>query len=179
MRIIGGEFKRRRFDVPKNITARPTTDFARENLFNVLENRLDMEDIIALDLFAGTGAVSFELISRGCQKVVSLEKASTQFSFIIKVMKELKTDRLIPVRGDVFKYIAQTREKFDFIFADPPYDLKGLETIPGLIFENDLLKEGGIFILEHGRNNDFSEMPQFVEKRVYGSVNFSFFENKE
>jgi RNA methyltransferase, RsmD family len=179
MRIIGGEFKRRRFDVPKNITARPTTDFARENLFNVLENRLDLEGIAALDLFAGTGAVSFELISRGCQKVVSLEKASTQFSFIIKVMKELKTDRLIPVRGDVFKYIGQTREKFDFIFADPPYDLKGLETIPGLIFENDLLKEGGIFILEHGRNNDFSEMPQFVEKRVYGSVNFSFFENKE
>ncbi|WP_243350283.1 RsmD family RNA methyltransferase [Parabacteroides sp. FAFU027] len=179
MRIIGGEFKRRRFDVPKNITARPTTDFARENLFNVLENRLDLEDITALDLFAGTGAVSFELISRGCGKVVSIEKASTQFSFIIKVMKELKTDRLIPVRGDVFKYIGQTREKFDFIFADPPYDLKGLETIPGLIFENDLLKEGGIFILEHGRNNDFSEMPQFVEKRVYGSVNFSFFENKE
>ncbi|MDP4269071.1 MAG: 16S rRNA (guanine(966)-N(2))-methyltransferase RsmD [Bacteroidota bacterium] len=179
MRIIGGEFKRRRFDVPKNITARPTTDFARENLFNVLENRIDLEDITALDLFAGTGAVSFELISRGCQKVVSIEKASTQFSFIIKVMKELKTDRLIPVRGDVFKYIGQTREKFDFIFADPPYDLKGLETIPGLIFENDLLKEGGIFILEHGRNNDFSEMPQFVEKRVYGSVNFSFFENKE
>jgi len=179
MRIIGGEFKRRRFDVPRNITARPTTDFARENLFNVLENRLDLDGISALDLFAGTGAVSFELISRGCQRVVSIEMASTQFSFIIKVMKELKTDRLIPVRGDAFKYIGQTREKFDFIFADPPYDLKNLDTIPGLIFENDLLKDEGIFVLEHSKKSDFSAMPQFVEKRVYGSVNFSFFEKKE
>ena len=179
MRIIGGEFKRRRFDVPKNITARPTTDFARENLFNVLENRLDLDGISALDLFAGTGAVSFELISRGCQRVVSIEMASTQFSFIIKVMKELKTDRLIPVRGDAFKYIGQTREKFDFIFADPPYDLKNLDIIPGLIFENDLLKDEGIFVLEHSKKSDFSAMPQFVEKRVYGSVNFSFFEKKE
>ncbi len=175
MRIIGGEFKRRRFDVPKNITARPTTDFARENLFNVLENNLDFDGITALDLFAGTGAISFELISRGCNRVVSVESSSTQFSFIIKVMKELKTDCLLPVRGDVFRYIGQTREKFDFIFADPPYDLKELATIPGLIFKNDLLKENGIFVLEHSKNNDFSEMPEFVEKRVYGSVNFSFF----
>lgn len=175
MRIIGGEFKRRRFDVPRNITARPTTDFARENLFNVLDNQIDLEGITALDLFAGTGAMSFELISRGCQRVVTIEKASTQFSFIVKVMKELKTDRLIPIRGDAFKYIGQTREKFDFIFADPPYDLKELSSIPNLIFENDLLKEDGIFVLEHSKNNDFSDMPQFLEKRVYGSVNFSFF----
>ncbi len=175
MRIIGGEFKRRRFDVPKNITARPTTDFARENLFNVLENNLDFEGMTALDLFAGTGAISFELVSRGCKRVVSVESASTQFSFIIKVMKELKTDCLLPLRADALRYIGQTREKFDFIFADPPYDLKELATIPGLIFKNDLLKDDGMFVLEHSKNNDFSEMPEFVERRVYGSVNFSFF----
>lgn len=175
MRIISGEFKRRRFDVPKNIKARPTTDFARENLFNVLENQIDFEGIAALDLFAGTGAISFELVSRGCAKVVSIEMHSIQYSFICKVMNELKTDRILPIRGDVFKYISSSREKFDFIFADPPYDLKELDQIPALVFERKLLAEDGLFVLEHSKNNDFSSMPQFREKRVYGSVNFSFF----
>lgn len=175
MRIIGGEFKRRRFDVPKNITARPTTDFARENLFNVLENQLDFEEVRALDLFAGTGAISFELVSRGCPQVISVEKHNIQYAFLCKVMHELKTDRILPMRGDVFKYIDSAKEQFDFIFADPPYDLKELASIPGLIFKNNLLKDDGIFVLEHSRNNDFSAMPEFRSKRVYGSVNFSFF----
>lgn len=175
MRIIGGEYRRRRFDVPKNITARPTTDFARENLFNVLQNYLDFDDVSALDLFAGTGAISFELVSRGCQRVVAVEAHQTQYSFINKVMGELKTDHLLPVRGDVFRYIGQTKEKFDFIFADPPYDLRELASLPELVFRNQLLRHGGLFVLEHSRNNDFSAMPQFTEKRVYGSVNFSFF----
>lgn len=175
MRIISGEFKRRRFDVPKNIKARPTTDFARENLFNVLENQIDFDDINALDLFAGTGAISFELVSRGCAKVVSVEMHNIQYNFIVKVMNELKTDKLLPIRGDVFKFINSSREKFDFIFADPPYDLKELDKIPDLIFKQDLLAEEGLFVLEHSKNNDFSAMPQFLEKRVYGSVNFSFF----
>lgn len=175
MRIISGEFKRRRFDVPKNIKARPTTDFARENLFNVLENQIDFEEIYALDLFAGTGAISFELVSRGCAKVVSVEMHNIQFSFIVKIMNELKTNKLIPIRGDVFKFVQSSKEKFDFIFADPPYDLKDLDKIPQMIFDQDLLKEEGLFVLEHSKNNDFSTMPQFLEKRVYGSVNFSFF----
>lgn len=175
MRIIGGEFKRRRFDVPKNITARPTTDFARENLFNVLENHLDFEDVTALDLFAGTGAIGFELVSRGCPRVIAVEKHNVQYSFLCKVMAELKTERILPVRGDVFKYIGSTREQFDFIFADPPYDLKELDTLPGLVFKHNLLKDEGLFVLEHSRSNDFSAMPEFREKRVYGSVNFSFF----
>lgn len=175
MRIISGEFRRRRFDVPKNITARPTTDFARENLFNVLENRIDFEEVTALDLFAGTGAISFELVSRGCPRVVSIEKQNIQYSFICKVMNELKTDRILPVRGDVFKYIASTREKFDFIFADPPYELKELALLPDLILKYGLLKDDGLFILEHSRNNDFTSMPLFQEKREYGSVNFTFF----
>ncbi len=176
MRIIGGEFRSRRFDVPKNITARPTTDFARENLFNVLENNyLDIEECVALDLFAGTGAVSFELLSRGCKRVTSIEKSHIQFSFICKVLNELKANRMIPVKGDVFKFIRSTNEKFDFIFADPPYDLKELDTIPSLVFDCNLLSDDGLFVLEHSRNNDFSAMPQFLQKRVYGSVNFSFF----
>lgn len=178
MRIISGKYKRRRFDVPKNIKARPTTDFARENLFNVLNNQIDFEDIKALDLFAGTGAISFELLSRGAAQVVSVEKHSTQYDFIKKVSRELKDDNILPIKGDVFRFIASSREKFDFIFADPPYDLPELEQIPDLIFKAGLLKEDGLFILEHSKKNDFSDMPQFEELRTYGSVNFSFFRLK-
>lgn len=175
MRIIRGKYGRRRFDVPTNIKARPTTDFARENLFNVLENRLDFEGLAALDLFAGTGAVSFELLSRGCSRVVCVEKHPVQYNFILKVQKELADDNLMPVRGDVFRFVASCREGFDFIFADPPYELAGLETLPDLIFENNLLKEDGLFVLEHGKKNSFEEHPHFVERRVYGSVNFTIF----
>ena len=137
MRVISGIYKRRRFDVPHSFKARPTTDFAKENLFNVLSNYMDFEDgIRALDLFAGTGSISIELVSRGCDQVISV---------------------------------------FDFIFADPPYELAGLETLPDLIFENNLLKEDGLFVLEHGKKNSFEEHPHFVERRVYGSVNFTIF----
>lgn len=176
MRVISGIYKRRRFDVPKNFKARPTTDFAKENLFNVLSNRIDFEDgITSLDLFAGTGSISIELVSRGCDKVISVEKDPQHYSFICKVMQEVKTDKCLPIRGDVFKFIDSTREKFDFIFADPPYALPNLKDIPDLIFEKGLLKEDGLFILEHGKDHNFEEHPHFVEQRQYGSVNFSFF----
>ncbi|MGL4292812.1 MAG: 16S rRNA (guanine(966)-N(2))-methyltransferase RsmD [Bacteroidales bacterium] len=179
MRIVSGKYKRRRFDVPKNIKARPTTDFARENLFNVLNNLIDFEDLKALDLFAGTGAISFELLSRGAAQVVSVEKHSTQYDFIKKVARELKDENIIPIKGDVFRFIASSREKFDFIFSDPPYDLPDLAKIPELIFQAGLLKDDGMFILEHSKNNDFSDMPEFDELRTYGSVNFSFFSLKK
>ena len=137
---------------------------------------MDFEDNIhALDLFAGTGSISIELVSRGCEQVVSIEKDRDHYAFICKIMNEVKTDKCIPIRGDVFKYIEGGRGQFDFIFADPPYELKGLETIPDLIFEHKLLKEGGFFVLEHGKKNNFEENPHFIERRVYGSVNFSFF----
>lgn len=162
--------------MPRTFKARPTTDFAKENLFNVLSNQIDFEDgVTALDLFAGTGSISIELVSRGCDKVISVEKDSQHYAFICKVMQEVKTDKCFPIRGDVFKYIESSSEKFDFIFADPPYELKGLETIPQLIFEKGLLKEDGLFVLEHGKTNNFEDDPHFVERRVYGSVNFSFF----
>lgn len=178
MRIISGIYKRRRFDVPRTFKARPTTDFAKENLFNVLcSNYFDFEGLVALDLFAGTGSISIELVSRGCEKVVSVEKDRAHYTFIEKVLKELKTDKCFPICGDAFKYIKGSKtQQFDFIFADPPYELTGVETIPDLIFGHDLLKEDGLFVLEHGKQDSFESHPRFLEKRVYGSVNFSFFQ---
>lgn len=176
MRIISGIYKRKRFDVPRTFKARPTTDFAKESLFNVLSHYIDFEDeITTLDLFAGTGSISIELVSRGCNKVISVEKDPQHYAFICRIMKEVKTDRCIPVRGDVFRFIDRCNEKFDFIFADPPYELKELDTIPSLLFEKKLLKEDGLFVLEHGKKNQFEDDPHFVEHRSYGSVNFSFF----
>ena len=175
MRIISGKYGRRRFDVPTHIKARPTTDFARANLFNVLQNLLDFEGMKALDLFAGTGAISFELASRGCRRVVAVENYPVQYNFIRKVQQQLNDPNLTPIKGDVFKFVQSCRQQFDLIFADPPYALKELESIPELIFKNNLLKEGGLFVLEHGKQNNFEENPHFIERRVYGSVNFSLF----
>lgn len=176
MRVISGIYKRRRFEVPRSFKARPTTDFAKENLFNVLSNRMDFGDgVHALDLFAGTGSISLELVSRGCDEVVSVEKEREHYAFICRVMREVQTDKCLPIRGDVFKYIGNCHERFDFIFADPPYELAGLETLPDLVFENNLLAPDGIFVLEHGKKNNFEQHPHFTERRIYGSVNFSFF----
>ena len=182
MRIIRGEYGRRRFSVPSNISARPTTDFARENIFNVIENLIDIEGIAALDLFAGTGAITFELLSRGAAEVTAVEKTATQFNFISKVARELGcTDRLRLVRGDVFRYIsgAAGASRFDFIFADPPYDHPRFAEIPGLILEAQLAKPGGLIVIEHSRVHDFSALPGFQSHRAYGSVNFSIFRSGE
>ncbi|MCP9610862.1 RsmD family RNA methyltransferase [Coprobacter tertius] len=179
MRIISGKYGKRRFDVPTNIKARPTTDFARENLFNVLGNLIDFEGKTALDLFAGTGAVSFELCSRGCSRVVCVEHYGVQYNFIRKVQQLLGDKSLLPVKGDVFKFISSCRDKFDFIFADPPYDLPQLEKIPEMILKSELLKPDGLLVVEHSRKNDFSSLPEFIQHREYGSVNFSFFRVKE
>ena len=176
MRVISGIYKGRRFDVPHSFKARPTTDFAKENLFNVLSNLIDFDNQIqALDLFAGTGSISLEFISRGCEQVVSIEKDRDHYAFICKVLKELGDTSCLPIKADVFKFIGRCREQYDIIFADPPYALEQLPMIPDLIFEKGLLKEGGIFVFEHGKHNDFSTHPHFVEHRSYGSVNFSIF----
>ncbi len=175
MRIIRGKYGRRRFDVPSNISARPTTDFARENIFNVLENLTDLEDADCLDLFAGTGAISFEFLSRECRHVTAVEKASTQWRFISQVAQRLNVDNFTLIRGDVFRFVATCTDKFDIIFADPPYDLPRFGEIPSLILSSKMLREGTIFVIEHSRNYDFSNLPHFLEHRVYGSVNFSIF----
>jgi 16S rRNA (guanine(966)-N(2))-methyltransferase RsmD len=175
MRIIRGKYGRRRFDVPTNITARPTTDFARENIFNVLENMVDFEGLTALDLFAGTGAVSFEFLSRGCTMVTSVEKAATQYNFIRKVAQTLNDNNIRVVRGDALRFIDSAATSYDLVFADPPYDLTGFGEIPEKVLKSKLLKSGSIFIIEHSKNYDFSQLPHFVEHRAYGSVNFSIF----
>ena len=173
MRIIRGKYGRRRFDVPKNITARPTTDFARENIFNVIENLIDIDGIEALDLFAGTGAISLELLSRGAARGTAVEKAMTQYAFIRRTAEQLGEQNLNLIKGDVFKFLAAPHEKFDFIFADPPYDLPRFGEIPQLVLQADILKPDGFFIIEHSRAYDFSTIPGFVDHRIYGSVNFS------
>lgn len=175
MRIIRGKYGRRRFDVPTNISARPTTDFARENIFNVIENYIDLEGLDALDIFAGTGAVSFEFLSRGCRSVTSVEKAATQQKFITKVARELGDTNLNLVRGDALRYISAAPRSFDVIFADPPYDMDGFADIPGAVLNSSLVKSGTLFIIEHNKTHDFSALPGFREHRAYGSVNFSIF----
>lgn len=175
MRIISGKFGRRRFDVPTNITARPTTDFARENIFNVIGNLTDLEGLTALDLFGGTGAITFEFLSRGCSAVTIVEKASVQQRFIAKVARELKVDNLTIVRGDALKYIQAATTAFDIVFADPPYDHPRFGEIPGMVLGSRLLAPGSIFIMEHSAKFDFSSLPGFDQHRAYGSVNFSIF----
>jgi 16S rRNA (guanine(966)-N(2))-methyltransferase RsmD len=178
MRIISGKFKGRRISAPTNITARPTTDFAKEGLFNILNNRIDFEGIEVLDLFAGTGGIGIEFVSRDCNSVISIEENDRHCTFIRKVCAELKINNLTLMKTDVFKFISSCRTQFDMIFADPPYELEKLSTIPDLIFSNNLLKAEGLFVLEHSSKNSFTEHPNFVDHRHYGSVNFSFFEVK-
>ena len=177
MRIITGLYKGRHFEIPRSFKARPTTDFAKENIFNVLQAYLDFEGATALDLFAGTGSISLELISRGCRQVVSVEQDRDHARFIDQCMKKIGTDSSVLIRGDVFRFVKSCRQKFDFIFADPPYALQDLCKIPDLIFEHRLLSDEGVFVFEHGKNNDFSNHRCFREHRAYGSVNFSIFMN--
>ena len=203
MRIITGKYKGRHFDIPRSFKARPTTDFAKENIFNVLTGYIDFEGATALDLFSGTGSISLELASRGCAQVISVEADRDHHRFIQQCIQKLQTsgdgssvfdgesasegqteknrprvfDRPVvtAIRGDVFRFVKSCKQQFDFIFADPPYALKELKTIPALIFEKNLLKEDGIFVFEHGKNDTFTDHPNFVEHRSYGSVNFSIF----
>ena len=177
MRVITGKYKGRHFDVPRTFKARPTTDFAKENLFNVLNGYIDWdEQPSALDLFAGTGSITLELLSRGCSQVISVEKDPMHYKFIKGIIDYLQDLNAVPVRGDVFKYLSQCRGRFDIIFADPPYVLKEIPELPDMVLERGLLNPEGVFVLEHGRDNDFSQHPRFVEHRTYGSVNFSLFQ---
>lgn len=180
MRVISGKYKRRTFDVPRTFKARPTTDFAKENLFNVLNNLIDLEECNqVLDLFAGTGSISLEFVSRGCNRVISIEREPSHHSFIYKVKEQLQEANWIPLRTDVFRYIEKCHDTFDLIFADPPYALARLAELPDLIIDGGLLTPGGMLILEHGKDHNFAQHPHFVQERIYGSVHFSFFETKE
>lgn len=180
MRIIGGLYKRRRFDVPKSFNARPTTDFAKENLFNVLQHYLDLEETTVLDLFSGTGSIAAELVSRGCRSVIAVEQRREHALFIRSVAKTLGEEKRLKVlQSDVFRYLATAGKgalpNFDFIFADPPYKIKELGQLPRMILDAGLLKPDGLLVVEHPGTYDFSMLPEFVSHREYGSVNFSFF----
>jgi len=185
MRIITGKYKGRHFDIPRTFKARPTTDFAKENIFNVLNGYVDYKDTRALDLFAGTGSITLELLSRGCPQVVSVELDRDHARFIGQCIAKIggpgASHTLI--RGDVFRYVRTFRPQdpnpnrpaFDLIFADPPYQLPALSAIPDLIFQHGLLAPDGLLVFEHGARNDFTDHPRFLEHRVYGSVNFTLF----
>ncbi len=203
MRVVAGKYKGRHFEVPRSFKARPTTDFAKENLFNVLRSYVDFEEEApqALDLFAGTGSITLELLSRGCAHVTAVELDPQHISFIRQFLRQLKAeDDVTLLRADVLRFLKKAPGSYDFIFADPPYALPQLEQLPDLIFNDELglmndeynqissnnnhqssinnhqlLKEGGLFVLEHGKTQDFSEHPHFIGHRAYGSVNFSFF----
>lgn len=175
MRIITGKYKGRHFDIPRTFKARPTTDFAKENIFNVLNGYIDLDGAEALDLFSGTGSITLELLSRGCSHVTSIELDRDHHRFICDCVKKLGTEACLPLRADVFRFVKSCRQQYDIVFADPPYALKELPQIPDLVFERALLKPDGILAFEHGKDHDFSQHPRFVEHREYGSVNFSLF----
>ncbi len=175
MRIVSGKYRGRTINPPKNLKARPTTDFAKENLFNVIASRFDIEQLDVLDLFSGTGSIAFEFASRGAREVVSVEANNVHHAFIRSVAKELGMTQLHAIKTNAFVYIKTCKTPFDIIFADPPYDLPGIETIPDTVFARSLLKNDGRLVLEHSKDKNFSTHPRFLEKRTYGSVNFSVF----
>ncbi len=176
MRIISGSHRGRQIFPDKNFTARPTTDFAKENLFNVLTNYIDIEDTKVLDLFSGTGSISYEFASRGAAEIVSVELNYKHYAFIKRTAGELGFKNIKIFKTDAFLACKKLKgRKFDLIFADPPYNLEKIEEIPAAIFDNGLLAENGIAIIEHPASVHFSSCSRFSEHRQYGSVNFSIF----
>lgn len=175
MRIVSGTLKGRRFTPPTQLKARPTTDFAKEGLFNLLSNRMELEDITVLELFAGSGSIGLEFISRGAAHVTGVEISAQHIGYIKKIAAELGVSNYYLQKADVFKYLERASGSYQVIFADPPYQLKELPTLPQLIIEKGLLTSDGIFILEHGKEHNFEDHPHFLEERKYGNVHFSFF----
>lgn len=175
MRIISGTHGGRIINPPKNLRARPTTDFAKENLFNVLGNMLDFEELEVLDLFSGTGSISYEFASRGVKAITSVEINAVHYNFIRQTAQGFGFRNLHPIKANVFLYLKSCAKQFDLIFSDAPYDLEGSEQVIDLVFELELLREDGILIFEHSKGKDFSSHPRFHSLRSYGSVQFSIF----
>jgi len=174
MRIVAGKFKGKRITTPSGLPVRPTTDQAKESLFNVLNNDFDLDEVSVLDLFAGTGNISYEFISRGAEKVVSVDANFKCFQFHKKMKQELEMDNYHPFKGDVFRAIKSINEKFDIVFADPPYQLSGIENLADTLLALDIYNEGAVLIIEHGKETIYSH-EKLEQHRSYGSVNFSFF----
>jgi len=178
MRIIGGKFGSRRFNPPaNNWPTRPTTDYAKEALYNILQHKIDFEETKMLDLFGGTGNHCYEFLSRGSKDVTYVDNFGKCIAFVKKTAQELKVeDSLTVVKSDVFRFIKNSKTQYDFIFADPPYHLKTLNQLPDLILENDLLSSKGILVVEHDQQNSFEDHIRQQETRKYGGCMFSFFE---
>ena len=174
MRIISGIYKGKNIIAPKNLPVRPTTDFAKESLFNILINRIDFSNTNLLELFAGTGNIGYEFASRGCTNITSVDVNFQCVQFIKQMNRELKLNNRI-IRTDAIRFLKQIKEPYTFIFADPPYQMLGITSIPNIIFKKNLLTKGGTLIIEHEKKLDFSDHSNFQEKRNYGRVNFSFF----
>lgn len=175
MRIIGGKNQRRQIIAPGKLPVRPTTDMAKEALFNILNNNFDFEEIEVLDLFAGTGNISYEFASRGAKNVISVDINNHCIQFIRQTAEKLDFPAIKSVRADVFHFLGICRQSFDIVFADPPYDLNRIKEIPARVFDAFILKPGGWLILEHSEVVKFNEHPLFFESRRYGKVRFSFF----
>lgn len=175
MRIISGKFRGRAINPPKNLRARPTTDFAKENLFNILTNLVDFEECTVLDLFAGTGSISYEFASRGVKSVTAVEINSVHHNFIRNTARDLGADNIFAVKANVFLYLKSCPKRFDIVFSDAPYDLEGIENVVDLVLSGNILEDDGIFIFEHSEKYNFENHPLFWQSRSYGSVQFSFF----
>jgi 16S rRNA (guanine(966)-N(2))-methyltransferase RsmD len=179
MRIIQGKNRGRKIQAPASLPVRPTTDLGKESLFNILNNYFFFDKVTVMDLFAGTGNISYEFASRGAVSITAVDNYHGCTDFIGKTAEKLQYDNISVIREDAFAFVARLRQKFDIIFADPPYDLKGLEQIVTHIFENQLLNPSGWLILEHSKEYDFSKHPNFYEHRIYGKLNFTFLVNFE
>jgi len=175
MRIIRGTHRGRKIKAPASLPVRPTTDLAKESLFNILDNHIYFEDVKILDLYAGTGSISFEFASRGSRQIISVDINPGCVRFINETAMQLGFDRIKAVRSSSIGYLNHCSEKFDLIFADPPYDLEGIEEAVNIVFDRHLLNDGGWLIIEHARGKDFSTFPNFFQHRNYGKVNFTFF----
>lgn len=179
MRIISGTLRGRRLQPPVNLPVRPTTDFAKEGLFNVLNNMIDFEDLTVLDLFTGTGSIAFEFISRGAAEVTVVDSNQKCIDFIKKTMEVFGVENLRPYRSDSFSFLKHAFKKYDLVYADPPYDLEGIDKLPDLVVAAGMLAPDGMLILEHSAKYNFEDHPDFTGHRKYGSVNFSFFKSKD
>ncbi|MHC1778478.1 MAG: RsmD family RNA methyltransferase [Lentimicrobium sp.] len=175
MRIISGTHKSRQIHAPKNLPVRPTTDLAKEALFNILVNNFDLTEVTVLDLFAGTGNITYEFSSRGATGVTSIDIDLKCVSFIRQTAKTFGFDAVLSFRSDAFRYLKNCEIQYDIIFCDPPYEMQGIDDIPGVVLERNLLKPGGWLVLEHSRDYNFAGMPGFLQQRKYGKVNFSIF----
>ncbi len=177
MRIISGKNKGRKINAPTNIPARPTTDLGKESLFNILNNYFHFDRVKVLDLFTGTGNISYEFASRGALSVVAVDNCAHSIHFIKETALKLNYPNITPLKLDAFDFLKKCNQQFNIIFADPPYQFKEIEKIAEMVFENHLLKPDGWCIFEHSKENDFSAHPNFFEHRKYGKLNFSFLVN--